>query len=67
MVAFSTDRGPVRVRFEADVTATQAVVVATQPIERGQVITAADVAVEQWDNVADGNATRASWSSRSNR
>jgi len=50
VVAFSTGRGPVRVRFEADVTLTRAVVVATQPIERGRIITAADVAVQQWDN-----------------
>jgi flagella basal body P-ring formation protein FlgA len=47
VVAFSTERGPVRVRLEAVVTVTQAVVIATRPIERGQVITAADVAVEQ--------------------
>ncbi|MEX2093631.1 MAG: flagellar basal body P-ring formation chaperone FlgA [Pirellulales bacterium] len=50
VVAFSTERGPVRVRLTADVTLTQAIVVATQPIERGHVITAADVAVEEWDN-----------------
>jgi flagella basal body P-ring formation protein FlgA len=51
VVAFSTERGPVRVRLVADVTAVQAVVVATRPIERGQVITAADVAVEESDNL----------------
>ncbi len=50
VVSFSTERGTVRVRFEASITAKQAVVVATQPIERGRVITAADVAVEEWDN-----------------
>lgn len=47
VVAFSTERGPVRVRLKAIVTVSQTVVVATRPIERGQLITAADVAVEQ--------------------
>lgn len=47
VVAFSTERGPVRVRLEAVVTVTQAVVVATRSVERGRVITAADVAVEE--------------------
>jgi flagella basal body P-ring formation protein FlgA len=47
VVAFSTERGPVRVRLEADVTVAQTVVVATRPIERGSVITAADVAIEE--------------------
>ena len=58
VVAFSTERGPVRVRFEADVTATQSVVVATQPIERGHVITAADVAVAEWEQVPPTTARR---------
>lgn len=48
VVLFSTSRGPVRVRLEAIVTVEHAVVVAAQPIERGQIITAADVAIEQW-------------------
>lgn len=47
VVAFSTERGPVRVRLEADVTVAQSVVVAARPIERGRVITAADVVVQQ--------------------
>ena len=37
VVAFTTDRGPVRVRFAAEITATQPVVVASRPIEAGQV------------------------------
>jgi flagella basal body P-ring formation protein FlgA len=47
VVAFRTERGPVRVRFVVDVNASQPVVVATRPISPGQIITAADVAVEQ--------------------
>ncbi len=51
VIAFSTERGVVRVRVAANITATQPVVVAARPIERGRVITAADVAVQHWDNV----------------
>ena len=58
VVAFSTDRGPVRVRLEADITATRAVVVATRPIERGHVITAADVAVAEWDSLPPTTSRR---------
>ena len=49
-ISFIGDKGPVRVGVYADVTATQQVVVAIQPIERGHVLTAADVEVQQWDN-----------------
>jgi flagella basal body P-ring formation protein FlgA len=48
VVAFATSRGPVRIRFEAIVTVEHTVIVAAQPIERGHVITAADVAVAKW-------------------
>ncbi len=58
VVAFSTERGPVRVRLEADVTETRPVVVATQLIERGHIITAADVAVQEWDQVPQETARR---------
>lgn len=51
VVAFTTERGPVRVRFAAEITATQPVVVASRPIEAGQVITAADVAVESMNEL----------------
>jgi flagella basal body P-ring formation protein FlgA len=58
VVAFSTERGPVRVRFEADISVTETVVVAMQPIERGHVITAADVAVRQMDELSTETARR---------
>jgi flagella basal body P-ring formation protein FlgA len=48
VVAFATARGPVRLRLEVEVGVENSVIVAAQPIERGQVITAADLAVEQW-------------------
>lgn len=51
VVAFSTGHGPIRVRLEVNVTVEHPVVVAARPIERGQVITAADVAVEQWSTL----------------
>jgi flagella basal body P-ring formation protein FlgA len=49
-ISFIGDKGPTRLGVYADVTATQQVVVAIQPIERGHVLTAADVEVQQWDN-----------------
>jgi flagellar basal body P-ring formation protein FlgA len=58
VVAFSTVRGPVRVRLEAIVTATQPVVVATGLIEKGQIITAADVSVQEWEQVPQETARR---------
>ncbi|MGE3241995.1 MAG: flagellar basal body P-ring formation chaperone FlgA [Pirellulales bacterium] len=51
VVCFHTERGPVRIRLEVDVTVQHPVVVAVQPIERGHVITAADVAVQEWANL----------------
>lgn len=48
VVLFSTAHGPVRVRLDVVVTVEHAVIVAAQPIARGQIITAADLAVEQW-------------------
>jgi len=50
-ISFTGDKGPVRVNVYADVSATQEVVAAIQPIERGHVLTAADVEVQQWENV----------------
>ncbi len=50
-ISFTGEKGPVRVSVYADVTATQPVVVAIQPIDRGHVLTAADVEVQQWENV----------------
>jgi flagella basal body P-ring formation protein FlgA len=51
VISFTGDQGPMRVGVYADVTATQPVVVAVQPIERGHVLTEADVEVQQWNNV----------------
>ena len=50
-ISFTGDKGLVRVGVYADVTATESVAVATQPIERGHVLTAADVEIQQWENV----------------
>lgn len=58
VVAFSTAHGPVRMHVEADITAAHEVVVAAQPIERGHIITAADVAVAQWDHAPQSTARR---------
>jgi flagella basal body P-ring formation protein FlgA len=51
VISFAGDKGTVRVSVYADVTASQPVVVAIQSVERGHVLTAADVEVQQWDNV----------------
>lgn len=58
VICFSTARGPVRVRLEAVVTGMQPVVVAVRSIERGQVITAADVKMESRENVPVATARR---------
>jgi flagella basal body P-ring formation protein FlgA len=51
VIAFATARGPVRVRLETEVTGMQPVVVAVRQIERGQVISAADVRIENRENM----------------
>lgn len=58
VICFSTARGPVRVRLEAAVTGMQPVVVAVRSIERGQMITAADVKIENRENVPVSTARR---------
>lgn len=59
VIAFSTERGEVRIRVVANITATQLVVVAVRPIERNRVITAADVAVEPRSNELASTSHRA--------
>jgi flagellar basal body P-ring formation protein FlgA len=49
-ISFTGDKGLTRVAVYADVTATEPIVVAVQPIERGHVLTAADVEVQQSEN-----------------
>lgn len=58
VVLFHTHRGPVRIRLDVDVTVEHPVVVAVQPIERGHVITAADVAVQQWTTLPHDSPRR---------
>jgi flagella basal body P-ring formation protein FlgA len=48
VLSIDTAKGPVRVRLEVDVTLEHEVVVSVRPIERGQIITAADVAIQKW-------------------
>jgi flagella basal body P-ring formation protein FlgA len=50
VVTFATDMGEKRLAVFANVTGTQPVVVAIRPIESGQLLTAADVELQYWEN-----------------
>jgi len=58
VVSFSTSRGPVRVRLEVDIRVEHEVIVAARSIEPGQVITAADLAIEKWTTLPQQSLRR---------
>ena len=63
VVTFTTANGLGRVPLHVEVVGVEEAVVTTRPIERGQIITAADVQVQEFDNVPTATLKRAPFTS----